>query len=142
MKILIKEEAVELASKRLSKNATAEKQFNILTARTLEKPFGWIFFYEIITTNERYSETSQNIRPLIINRHSAQVIGNSTEQPIESIIKLYEDLLSQSKAIAEGWCLTFDPAARQGLAFKKLAEKAKKAGFYEIVDEPRDNNLQ
>jgi hypothetical protein len=140
MKILVKEEAEELASKRLSKNATAEKQFNILTERTLEKPFGWIFFYEIITTSKGNSETSQNISPLIINRHSAQVIGNSTDQPIESIIKLYEDLLSQSKRIAEGWCLTFDPAARQSLAFKKLAEKAKKAGFYEITDELRKNN--
>jgi hypothetical protein len=142
MKVLIKEEAEELVSKRLSKNATAERQLNILTERTLEKPFGWIFFYEIITTSKRNSETSQNIRPLIINKHSAQVIGNSTEQPIESIIKLYEDLLSKRKAIAEGWCLTFDPAARQSSALKKLAEKAKKAGFYEIIDEPRDYNLQ
>jgi hypothetical protein len=124
MKILVKEEAEVLASKRLSKNANAEKQFSILMERTLEKPFGWIFFYETIRTSNRNSETSQKNRPLIINKHSTQVIGNSTDQPIESIIKLYEDLLSQGKAIAEGWCLTFDLAARQGVALKKLAVKA------------------
>jgi len=121
MKTLVKEAAEELVSKRLNKNATAEKQFIILTERTPEKPFGWILFNEIITTSKRNLDTPRNILPLSINRHSAQVIENYTEQPSESIVKLYEDLLSQSKRITEGWCLTFDPVAGQGFAAYPLS---------------------
>ncbi len=137
MKISSKEEAEILVSNRLNKHATAEKQFKIMTEGTIEKSFGWIFFYEIISDEVR--EAPQNIRPLIINKLSGQVIGNSTDKSIESILKLYEELLSKRKAIAEGWCLTFDPRARQSSPLKKLAEKAMNSGFYEITDEEQTN---
>jgi hypothetical protein len=50
------------------------------------------------------SEEVQTIRPAIVNKRSQQVIGNSIDQPIETTIKRYEELLEESKAIAEGWC--------------------------------------
>jgi hypothetical protein len=73
------------------------------------------------------------MRPAIINKHSQQVIGNSIDQPVATTIKQYEELLAKSKAIAEGWCLTFNPRGRQSSALKQLAEKSEKAGFYDIT---------
>jgi hypothetical protein len=126
-------EALALATTRLNHHATDTRRFHILQERTLEKSFGWVFFYEIVTSaNGNTSEPAQVIRPVIVNKHSQQVIGNSLDQPIETTIKLYEKLLADSKAIAEGWCLTLNPRDRKTSAFKKLAEKTKKAGFYEI----------
>jgi len=134
MKVFTKEEALELVTSRLSRNATDTRRFHVLKDRTLEKFSCWVFFYEVVTSGDGNvsSEPTQIIRPAIINKHSQQVIGNSIDQPIEAIIKLYEDLLAESKAVAESWCLTLNPRGKQVSALKQLAEKAKKAGFYEI----------
>ena len=136
MIVSTKEEALELVTSRLSKNATGSRRFHILKERTIEKFFGWVFFYEVVTSGDVNVslEPSQIIRPAIINKHSQQVIGNSIDQPIEAIIKLYEILLTESKAAAEGWCLTLNPRGKQVSALKQLADKAKKAGFYEIAE--------
>jgi hypothetical protein len=134
MNLSAKEEALELVATRLSMNATDTRRFHILAERTIEKPFGWVFFYEVVTSGngDVSPESAQMIRPAIVNKHSQQVIGNSIDQPVETTIKLYEKLLAESKAAAEGWCLTLNPRDRKASALKKLAEKAKKAGFYEI----------
>jgi len=134
-----KEAAFELATTRLNNHATDTRQFHILTERTIEKSFGWVFVYEVKTAgNENTSEPAQLIRPAIVNKHSQQVIGNLIDQPIETTIKLYEKLLAESKAIAESWCLTFSPEVVKDSALKQLAEKAKKAGFYEITGNTTD----
>lgn len=133
MHIPTKKAALELATSRLNNHATDARRFHILSERTVEKTFGWVFFYEVMTAgNVNTSISTQVIRPAIVNKHSHQVIGNSTDQQVETIIKLYEKLLAESKAVAEGWCLTLNPDGRKTSALKKLAEKAKKTGFYEI----------
>lgn len=48
---------------------------------------------------------------------------------VETAIKLYEELLAKSKAIAEGWCLTFNTEDVKDSALKKLAEKRRKLVF-------------
>lgn len=82
------------------------------------------------------TKSAQIIIPIHINKHSQQVIGNSIDRPIESIIKLYGNLLAESKAIAKGWCLTFTQGNVKNSALKKLVEKTKKVGFYEISEKP------
>jgi hypothetical protein len=135
MKLATKEEALELVTTRLSKHATDTKWYHIFKERTIEKPFGWVFFYEVIIScgGSVSSGSAQVMRPAIINKHSQQVIGNSIDQPVATTIKQYEELLAKSKAIAEGWCLTFNPRGRQSSALKQLAEKSEKAGFYDIT---------
>jgi hypothetical protein len=134
MKFSTKEEALELVTTRLSKNTTDTKWYHVFKERTIEKPFGWVFFYEVIIScgGSVSSGSAQKIRTVIVNKHSHQVIGNSIDQPIETTIKLYETLLAESKAVAEGWCLTFNPRGRKNSALMQLAEKATKAGFFEI----------
>jgi hypothetical protein len=136
VKISTKEEALELATTRLNTHATDTRRFHILTECTLEKSFGWVFFYEVVTFGDGKisSESAQVIRSAIVNKHSQQVIGNSIDQPVETTIKLYEKLPPDSKAAAEGWCLTLNPHNKRSSVLKKLAEKAKKAGFYEISE--------
>jgi hypothetical protein len=134
-----KEAAFELATTRLNNHATDTRQFHILTERTIEKSFGWVFVYEVKTAgNENTSESAQLIRPVIVNKHSQQVIGNSIDQSVDTTIKEYEKLLAESKDIAEGWCLTLNPRDGKTSALKELAGKAKKAGFYEISGKVKD----
>jgi hypothetical protein len=133
MSLSTKEQALDLVISRLNNHATDTRRFHILTERTIEKSFGWVFLYEVVTSySGNTSESAQVIRPAIVNKHSRQLIGNSIDQPVETTIKLYEKLLAESKAAAEGWCLTLNPRDRKTSALKKLAEKSKKAGFYEI----------
>lgn len=135
MRIVSKDEALSLATSRLNNHATATRQFCIMTERTIEKSFGWVFVYEVKTSGSGNStESAEAIRPAIVNKHSQQVIGNSIDQPIETAIKAYEKLLAESKTIAEGWCLTFDHRDGKTAVLKELAEKARKAGFYEIAE--------
>jgi hypothetical protein len=121
MKVSTKEEALELATTRLRRNATETRRFNIIEERTIEKPFGWVFFYEVVTSgNENTAEPAQVIRPVIVNKNSQQVIGNSIDQPVEATTKLYERLLAESKAAAEGWCLTLNPHNKKSSVLKRL----------------------
>ncbi len=134
MTISTKEEAHELLVSRLNKNATDTRWFSVLKERTVEKPFGWVFFYEVIVScgGSVSSGPARRARLAIINKFSRQVIGNSSDQTIENVIQTYEKLLAESKNIAEGWCLTLNLKGTESSALKTLAEKAAQTGFYEI----------
>jgi hypothetical protein len=135
MKVSTQEEALELVTMRLNKNTTDTRWFHVFKERTIEKPFGWVFFYEVIIScgGSVSSGSEQKIRPVIVNKYSQQVIGNSLNQSVENITKLYEELLAESKGIAEGWCRTLNPKNAKDASLKNLAEKSAKAGFFEIL---------
>jgi len=134
MTISSREEAHELLVSRLNKNATDTRWFSVLKERTIEKPFGRVFLYEVIVScgGSVSSGPARKIRLAIINKFSSQVIGNSSDQPVESIVQTYEKLLAERKSIAENWCLILNPKDTKSTALKTLAEKAAQAGFYEI----------
>jgi hypothetical protein len=138
MEVMNKKETEELALRRLTRNATGDRQFQLFPDRTVEKPFGWVLFYVVRNNKSADSSIStEKLRVIIINKHSGQVIGNSTQQPVDTIIKLYQDMLAESKEIAEDWCLTFSLGRKKKSRLKKLEEKAIAAGFYEILEELR-----
>lgn len=71
--------------------ATGESLF-ILEDRTLERPFGWVFFYN----TKKYAETWEMIymlagnSPLIVDRMNGDVHETGTAEPIEHYIAEYE----------------------------------------------------
>ncbi len=134
MTISTKEEALDLLVSRLNKNTTDTRWFSVLKERTIEKPFGWVFFYEVIVScgGSVSSGPARRTRPAIINKFSSQVIGNSSDQPVENVVQIYEKLLAERKSIAEGWCLALNPKNVKSAALKALVEKAAQAGFHEI----------
>jgi len=137
-KILTKEDAEKLVVEKLDKRAIAENIFSILKDQTIEKPFGWVFFYAETAKNigDDTKKQPTDIHAIIINKYSHQVVANSTSQPVERIISLYEKLLIRSKAIGEGWCLSLTiplpPILKHKSDREKFKEKAIKDGFYEI----------
>jgi hypothetical protein len=69
----------------------------VIDESTMERDWGWVFFY----TSERYLKTG-DIRdavagnaPYIVNRHTGEVRGTGTAQPIEHYIDEYERELAR-----------------------------------------------
>jgi hypothetical protein len=137
-KILTKEDAEKMVIEKLNKRTISEKMFSILKDRTIEKSFGCVFICEETAKNmgNEVKEPLKDILTNIINKYSHQVLANSTTQPVERIISLYENLLIRSKAIVEGWCLSLTiprpPILKHKSNREKLKEKAIRDGFYEI----------
>jgi hypothetical protein len=72
----------------------------IYDQRTIERPFGWVFFYG----SRLYAETGDityavaGNAPLIVNRHTGEVITTGAAQPVEHYIAEYESLLLHRSA--------------------------------------------
>jgi len=67
----------------------------LLNKETIEKPWGWVFFYQ----NQKFIETN-NIKyalagnaPYLVNRHTGQLTTTGTANSIEYYIKEYEQTL-------------------------------------------------
>ena len=135
--MLEKEDAEKLVVEKLHKRVLSEKTFSILRDKTIEKPFGWVFIYAETAKDigDEAKKPPTDIHTIIINKYSHQVVVNSTSQPVERIISLYENLLIRSKAIGEDWCLSptihLPPILKQKSAHEKLKERAIRDGFYE-----------
>lgn len=67
---------------------------------TIERPFGWVFFYG----SKLYAETSDikyavaGNAPLIVNRHTGEVALTGTAQSVEKYINEYEVSLAKLRA--------------------------------------------
>lgn len=88
------EGAVAVAEKEL---ANAEElpdgdSLVLLLQHTIERPFGWVFFY----TSRLYRETGEfryalaGNAPFIVDRRSGVVVTTGTAQPVEHYIAEYE----------------------------------------------------
>lgn len=70
----------------------------LLLQHTIERPFGWVFFY----TSRLYAETGEvqyalaGNAPIIVNRHSKEVLPTGTAQAVEQYIVQYEKHLAAS----------------------------------------------
>ncbi|RCU52932.1 hypothetical protein DU002_00005 [Corallincola holothuriorum] len=94
---MTKEEALKLVEVELGR---AKDKCNpidcvVLEKKTIEKPWGWVFFYQ----SKEYVETGNFIymlggnAPYIVNRHTGELSETGTCEPIEYYIEEYEKSL-------------------------------------------------
>jgi hypothetical protein len=127
--MLSREEAQQLVLTRLEAREDARDLF-IVESRTVERPFGWLFFLGFSATQE--SETVP-YRLIIVNRYAGQVIGSSLHYTPERFLEIYETLLSKSRTTEGDWCRTLSlPLPWRGFGRRRLAKNAEEMGFYEI----------
>jgi hypothetical protein len=72
----------------------------IIDSATLERPFGWVFFYQskdYLQTGHHLDQLAGNA-PLIVNRHTGKFIHTGTAQPVEAYILLCEASLAATVA--------------------------------------------
>jgi len=85
-------QAQALAESHISQIAGRETSFAILDARTVDFPFGWIFFYQ----SPRYLETREPSEvlagnaPLIVDRLTGKITETGTAYPLEYYLSRYE----------------------------------------------------
>jgi hypothetical protein len=122
--MLTREEAQQLILTRLK--GKDSREFFVVENRTVERPFGWLFFAALQAEATSY-------RLIIVNKHVEQVIESSIDYTAERLIEVYEALLAESRANQENWCLpgSFTLPWR-AFARRQLAKKAKELGLYEI----------
>ncbi len=86
------EEAKELAVSCVAKNYT--HPIAIIDGSTVERPFGWIFFYDS-ANYLRSGEVGKRLvgkAPIIVNRHTGTISRTSTAFSVEEHIEAYEVL--------------------------------------------------
>ena len=91
------EEAMALVQFEISKEDPYEPKlvFEILESATLEKEWGWVFFYDSvdhIRTGDDKDAIAGNA-PFIVNRNSGELVVTGTAWPIEKYIEDYETRL-------------------------------------------------
>jgi hypothetical protein len=95
--MLTKSEALELVSQKLQKMTTPDDPFVVVDAGTIEKPFGWVFFYN----SKRYLETEDyryalaGNGPVIVNKHDGAIEFFGTVKPPAEFIAEYESKLGE-----------------------------------------------
>ncbi|WP_133001235.1 YrhB domain-containing protein [Luteimonas arsenica] len=85
-------QAQVIADSHISDLAGSERSFAILEAETVERSFGWVFFYQ----SRRYLETDNpsdalaGNAPLIVDRLTGQVTETGTVYPLEYYLSQYK----------------------------------------------------
>jgi hypothetical protein len=130
--MLTREEAQQLLLKRLKDRQDAGDQF-VDDHRTVERPFGWLFFVGVSGFSPTRQGETVSHRLIIVNKHVEQVIESSIDYTPQQFIEIYETLLAKSQVQAQNWCLSMSfpfPWKRSGR--ECLSSKAKEMGLYEI----------
>ncbi len=94
--MITKAEAEALVLEQLHKMESPDQPFAINTSKTLEKPFGWVFFYnskQFIETNNIIFRLAGN-GPIFVNKHTHAVTVCGTNKPVQILIEEYEKQLS------------------------------------------------
>ena len=90
--MLTKSEALDLVSSKLLQMSGPDDPFVIVDAGTIEKPFGWVFFYNsqkfIETGDYRYQLAGNG--PVIVNRSDGSVEFCGTSRAVDALIEEYE----------------------------------------------------
>ena len=130
--MLTREEAQQLLFERLKDGQDGRNQF-VEEHRTVERPFGWLFFVPLSGSSTTAQAEPLSYRLIIVNKHVRQVVGSSIEYTPERLIEIYEALLAKSQAREQNWCLTMSfPFPWKSSGRERLAIKAKEMGLYEI----------
>ncbi|MCA9251446.1 MAG: hypothetical protein KDA54_09970 [Phycisphaerales bacterium] len=96
LKVLTKQEAeaiVRAHLERISKSDPRGVEVEIVSDATIERPFGWVFFYnsvEFLRTGKLSSMLAGNA-PIIINKQDGVLCDTGTAYPVEHYIKNYEE---------------------------------------------------
>jgi hypothetical protein len=132
--MLTRAEARKLLLTRL-KDRPAGEDLSIADERTLERAFGWVFVLEACGSDATSRSKALIHGPVIVNKYVGQVIATSLDYAAEKFAEIYESLLAENRASGEGWCLTlsFPIPRRREDHWRRLAEKAREAGVYEIA---------
>jgi len=94
--MLTKAEALEIVSRKLQEINTTDDLFVVVDEHTIEKPFGWVFFYN----SKKFVETGifqyrlAGNGPVIVNKFSGDVEFHGSAESLEEII---EDYLRKSQ---------------------------------------------
>ncbi len=130
--VLTKEQAEQSVLVRLG-SAKEHNRISIQQDRTVERPFGWVFFFAIDDSRPADEAQTKFPRQVIVNKYPTQIVASSIEHSPEDFIKIYEELLAQSKAHAEEWCLTVSaPKLWRRWWKRRVGRKAADSGLYEI----------
>jgi hypothetical protein len=89
--MLTREEAQQLLLNRLKDRQDGHDHF-VDENRTLERPFGWLFFVAESTTAQ--AETLSH-RMIIVNKHVEQVIESSIDYTPQQFIEIIRDAIGQ-----------------------------------------------
>ncbi len=84
-----KERALEIARKKLAETKP-EAAFEILEKRTVEKPFGWVFFYQPRAAATEPAAVVPGAGPLVVHRADGSTTFLSTSVPPQVAIEEYE----------------------------------------------------
>jgi hypothetical protein len=90
--MITKIEALELVSKKLRQMSPAADPFVPVEASTIERSFGWVFFYNsrkfLETGVTRYRLAGNG--PIIVNKVSGEIVFCGSNKPPEELINDYE----------------------------------------------------
>jgi hypothetical protein len=93
---LTKLQALELVSRELQSMTTLDKPFVVVDSHTIEKPYGWVFFYnskQFVKTGI-FSHTLAGNGPVIVNKFDGTVNIFGSSRPLEHWIAEYERKLA------------------------------------------------
>ena len=97
--MLIKTEALEIVTKKLQQMSASADPFVLVEKSTIEKPFGWVFFYNakrfVETGESRYRLAGNG--PVIVNKHNGSVEFFGSAKPPQEIVAEYEQKLAGGK---------------------------------------------
>ena len=92
------EDARRLVEAQLARLAEDAGDCVVLEHSTIERPFGWVFFYnsrEYVETGNELAALAGNA-PYIVNRFTGAVVATGTGRPIEHYVSAYEANLAAS----------------------------------------------
>jgi hypothetical protein len=76
----------------VASQAGHDREFAVMQTLTIERPFGWVFFYnskQFLETGD-ISQALVGNAPLIVDRADGSVHVTGTAEPIEHYLKEYE----------------------------------------------------
>jgi len=92
-------EALTAVSQKLEQMSPPDDSFVVVEKHTIEKPFGWVFFYN----SKRFLET-QEFRyrlagngPVIVDKYRGSVQFFGAGKPLEEILAEYEKKLADGR---------------------------------------------
>ena len=97
--MLRRSEALELVSKQLDGKSSDNVQYVVVNESTIEKPFGWVFFYQ----SKKFLETGIFMHrlagngPVFVNKMTGEIDFFGSLPPFEVILADYERKLLEHK---------------------------------------------
>jgi len=90
--MITKAKALSTISDELQKKSPADNPFVVVDSATIERPFGWVFFYN----SKKFVETGVNKYrlagngPVVVNKRSGKVEFFGSNRPVQQIIDEYD----------------------------------------------------